>query len=573
MGDENAILAYYQAIQDGSENVGKWIRLLYEMILDGLEDNSWFYDGRKAWNAIRFMQRYCHHNKGPLAPQRIVFDLWQRANLSLIFGIVDDEGKRQFTEVFWEVGRKMGKSLIAGGMGNYFAFCGEFGSEIYYLAPKLDQADLCYGAFEFNVQQEPELAKRTKSTKYRGLYIQETNTTVKKLPFTDRKSDGYNPAFYCADEVAAWVGLRGLRQWEVMVSGTGARSEPLGLAISSAGYEDEGIFDELMKRGTAVLKGTSSEKHLLPILYQIDNVDKWDDINELKKSLPGLGHSVSVKYILNQIAIANQSASKKIEFLTKFCNVKQNASTAWFEVALINKMFNNPETGEPYRYTLDDFRNTYCLGGLDLSQTTDLTSACVLIERNGIIWVFSHFWLPAEKLKEATERDEIPYEIMIKRGHLSLSGDAFVDYRDVYNWFRMLVEVYQIYPLQIGYDRYSSQYLCQDLAAYGFHMESVFQGFNLSGISDNLEGLMRNGQIACADDNSLLKIHFANAAQQLESNTNVHPRKKLVKLSRFAHVDGVAAILDALCMRQNHWTELGDQLKNETDEDPETETT
>ena len=169
MGDENSILTYYQAIQNGSENVGKWIRLLYEMILDGLENNSWFYDSVKAWNAIRFMQRYCHHNKGPLAPQRIVFDLWQRASLSLIFGIVDGDGKRQWTECLWEIGRKMGKSVVAGGIGNYFAYAaGEFGSEIYYLAPKIDQADLCFSAFEFNVNAEPELQKRTKSTKYRG---------------------------------------------------------------------------------------------------------------------------------------------------------------------------------------------------------------------------------------------------------------------------------------------------------------------------------------------------------------------------------------------------------------------
>lgn len=562
MGDENAILTYYQAIQNGSENVGKWIRLLYEMILDGLQDKSWFYDSVRAWNAIRFMQRYCHHNKGPLAPQRIVFDLWQRASLSLIFGIVDGDGKRQWTEVLWEIGRKMGKSLVSGGIGNYFAYAaGEFGSEIYYLAPKIDQADLCYSAFEFNVNMEPELQKRTKSTKYRGLVIAETNTTVKKLPFSDRKSDGYNPMFYCADEVASWVGERGLKQWEVMVSGTGAREEPLGLAISSGGYVTGGIFDEFEKRGTAVLKGTSREKHFLPIMYKIDDPEKWDDINELRKSLPGLGKNVKVKFILDQIDIARESISKKNEFLTKFCNLKQNASTAWFEAKLVSGLFGN-------HFSMEDFRGTYCLCGLDLSQTTDLSSSCAVIQRDGILWVFSHFWLPGEKLQEATDRDGIPYEAMIRRGFLSLSGDNFVDYHDVYQWFVDLIEKYQIYPLQIGYDRYSSQYLCQELSQYGFHLESVFQGFNLSGIADNLEGLMRNGEIKCADDNDLLKIHFMDAAQQMESNTSVHPRKKLVKISKNAHVDGVAAILDALCMRQNHWSELGEQLKNErTDDD------
>jgi phage terminase large subunit-like protein len=114
----------------------------------------------------------------------------------------------------------------------------------------------------------------------------------------------------------------------------------------------------------------------------------------------------------------------------------------------------------------------------------------------------------------------------------------------------------------IGYDRYSAQYLVQDLETYGFHCDSVFQGFNLTGIEDNLEGLLKNGAIQCADDNDLLKIHMLDAAQQIESNTSAHPRKKLVKISKFAHVDGVAAILDALCMRQNHWAEYGDRLRN-----------
>ena len=556
MSKENAILAYYQGIQDGSICVGKWIRMLYERILDGLECKQWFFDQRKADNCIQFFETYCHHNKGPLAPQRIRLSLWEKASLSLIFGIVDDDALRQFTEVLWVIGRKQGKTLLAGGVGNYVAYvAGEYGSEIYYLAPKLDQADLCYGAFEFNVNAEPDLLKRTKSTKYRGLFIKESNTSVRKLPFSDRKSDGYNPMLYVGDEVASWLGDRGLKQWEVMASGTGARREPLGMAISSAGYENEGIYDELVKRGTGFLMGNSREKHLLPILYMIDDINKWDDINELRKSLPGLGDSVSVKFILREIDTAHASLSKKTEFITKYCNIKQNSSQAWFDAQTIDKAFGNS-------LRLEDFRNTYALGGIDLSQTTDLTSACVLIERDGVIWIFSHFWLPAEKLEIATKRDEIPYPAMIERGHLSLSGTELIDYRDVRDWFMRLVRDYKIFPLQIGYDRYSAQYLVQEMTERNFHMESVSQGYNLTGIEDNFEGMLREGKIRCADDNSLLKIHLLDSAQQMESNTSAHPRKKLAKISKYAHVDGTAAILDALCMRQNHWQEMGRRLMN-----------
>lgn len=562
MRDENAILAYYQKIKDGSETVGKWIRLLYEVILQGLSDKRWFWDQRLASNAIGFLERYCHHYKGKLAPQRIRLSLWERSSISLIFGIVDGTGKRQFNEVFWEVGRKMGKSLIAGGIGTYMAYAaGEYGSDIYYLAPKLDQADLCYSALEFNVNAEPELRAITKSTKYRGLVIKETNSTVRKLAFTAKKSDGYNPMFYCADEVASWPGASGLRQWEVMVSGTGARIEPLGLAISSGGYENEGLFDELMKRGTAFLNGNTKESHILPILYMIDDPEKWDDLTELKKSLPGLGESVDEAFIRREIDVAYGSISKRTEFITKYCNLKQNSSTAWFEAAVIEGIF--PGQNQAMSMRLEDMAESYAVVGVDMSQTTDLTSTCAIIEKNGIMWVFSHFWLPKDRIQEATVRDEIPYDAMVERGYLSLSEGHMVDYRDVYQWIVELIEKYKVYPLKVGYDRWSSQPLVQALQAYGFQTDSVNQGFNLGGICDVLDAMVREKRIRSAEDNGLLKIHFYDAALQSENNLTAHPRHQLAKMSKRAHVDGVAAILDALCMRQVHWAELGEQLKNE----------
>ena len=556
MKDENAILAYWAEIRTGGVTVGKWIRLLYEVILQGLSENRWFYDPKLGSNAVRFIERYCHHYKGKLAPRRIALSLWERASISLIFGIVDNTGKRQFTEVFWVVGRKQGKTLLAGAIGNYMAYAaGEFGSEIYYLAPKLDQADLCYSAFEFNVHAEPELDAITRSTKYRGLVIQETNTIVKKLAFTSKKSDGYNPMFYCADEVAAWPGVNGLRQWEVMVSGTGAREEPLGMAISSGGYENEGLFDELMKRSTSFLMGNSREQHILPIIYMVDDPQKWNDLTELQKSLPGLGESVSEDFIRKEIDIAEESASKAIEFRTKYCNLKQNSSVAWLRAEDVQKAFG-------WRKTLEELRNCYCVSGLDLSQSVDLTSACILTEKDGIVWIHSHFWLPKNRLEEATKRDGIPYEIYVQRGFLSLSGEEFVDYHDVEEWYVRLVKEYKIFPLQVGYDRYSAQYLVQALEKRSFHMESVFQGYNLTGIADNFEGMLREGKIRCMDENDLLKIHMMDAAQQIEAGTSAHARKKLVKISKNAHVDGLAAILDAMCMRQNHWAEMGNRLMN-----------
>lgn len=557
MTAESAILQYWNEINTGGVNVGKWIKLLYDVIMQGLQEKRWFYDHKLADNALRFIQRYCHHYKGKLAPKRIELSLWQRAAISLIFGIVDASGKRQFVQVFWLCGRKQGKTIIAAAIATYMSYAaGEYGSEIYFLAPKLDQADLCYSALEFNVHAEPELESITRSTKYRGLMIAETNTMVKKLAFTSKKSDGYNPQFYCADEVAAWPGVSGMRQWEVMASGTGAREEPLGLAISSGGYENEGLFDELMKRGTAFLMGNSREEHILPILYMVDDREKWNDLTELEKSLPGLGVSVSREFIQKELVSAETSESKASEVKTKYANLKENLQTAWLRAEDINKMFG-------WRKEMAEISGHYCVSGLDLSQTTDLTCGIIITEVEGILWTHAHFWLPAKKLQEAMKRDDVPYEKYIKKGFLSLSGEEFINYDDVVKWYMDLVMMYKVYPLIIGYDRWSARETVQELEKRHFHTDSVMQGFNLNSVSDTLEGMLREGKIRDMDDNDLLKIHMADAAQKFESNTDyAHPRKMLVKISKYSHVDGMAAMLDGMAMRQFKWKELGTRLEN-----------
>ena len=550
----NWILAYYQGITDGSIVVGRWIRLLYDLIVHGIEDGTYIFDQTKANNAIRFIETFVRHNKGKLAPNLLELSLWQKAAISVIFGIVDKNGNRQFREVVMVVGRKCGKTLLASAIMAYMVYAeGEYGQEVYCLAPKLDQSDLVYSAFEFTVDHTPAFASRTRKRGRIGdIYVAESNSTIKKIAFSEKRADGYNPQLTIADEIASWPGDRGLKQYEVMISGTGARTQPLMLAISSAGYVNEGIYDELFKRSTRVLQGDSQEKRLLPFLYTIDDVRKWNDINELRKSLPGLGVSVPVDFILNEINTASESLSKRAEFLTKYCNIKQSSSQAWLaEQTVLNASGKHLE--------LSDFADSYAVVGLDLSRTTDLTAATVVIEKNGELYVFAKFWLPAEKIQDATAADGLPYQVYIQRGLLEPSGDNVIDYRDCYRWVTSLIEEYRIYPLQVGYDRYCAQYLIQDLKAYGFQVDDVFQGTNLTPVIRETEGLLKDGKIHIGD-NDLLKVHMLDSALKMDSESE---RVKLIKLRKYGHIDGMAALLDAMCVRQKHWQAIGDQLKNE----------
>lgn len=567
---ENFILSYYQGMKDGTIVVGQWVMLLYELIIQGLQDKRWFYDHKKALKAIKYFEKHVFHVEGPLAPKVVKLELWQKALLSLIYGIVDENGKRQFREIFLLIARKNGKSIIASGISKYhFENGDEYGAKIYNLAPKLDQADIVYNNTWQMIMLDPDYKKKKamidearqarqkiddsflQRHRMTDLYYPEFNSTIKKIAFSAKKSDGFNPSVCICDELASWEGDRGLKQYDVMKSGMGARSEPIMFSCTTAGYINDSIFDELMRRATRFLLGDSKENRLLPVLYMIDDVEKWNDLNELKKSNPNLGVSISYDYMLEEIAIAEGSLPKKNEFMVKYCNIKQNSSLAWLSTKTVEKCINKPLRAE-------DLVHSYAVAGIDLSQTTDLTCALVLVERDGIINVLPKFWLPKNKLEDAIARDNLPYELYIQKGWLELSGEEFVDYHDCYNWIVEMVEKYQILPQVVGYDRYSSQYLIQDMKTYGFVTDDVYQGDNLWGVLQEMEGLLKEGRINIGD-NDLMKIHLLNAGIKMNKERG---RGKLIKLNASAHIDGCAALADALCVRQKHYSEIGERLKN-----------
>jgi phage terminase large subunit-like protein len=571
MNKDNPIYAYYDGLNNGKFIVGKWIRYIYEYLVKGLEQGSFFYNADKADKAIDYIENHCFHTEGELAPGTITLELWQKAMISSIFGIVDKDGRRQFREVNLVVARKNGKSLLASAIAKYeWLMEGGYGARVYCLAPKLDQADIIYNNVWAMTQLDPEWkaikeeieAKRedrravddSALARHRmtDLFMPATNSTVKKIAFSAKKSDGFNPSLCICDEIASWEGDKGLKQYEVMKSGMGARPEGILLSCSTSGYINDSIYDELFKRSTRFLLGDSKETKLLPFLYTIDDAEAWNDINELKKSNPNLGVSIPESYMLEEIAIAEGSPSKKSEFLTKYCNIKQNSSLAWLKAEDIEKACKK-------EIHIEDFKHCYAVAGIDLSQTTDLTACVVVIEKEGELYVFGKAWLPAEKIQEATERDGLPYQIYIQQGLMATSGENFVDYRDCYDWLVNLVEEYEILPLQVGYDRYSANYLINDLKVYGFQCDDVYQGEQLYPILQEFEGMLKDGVIHIGN-NSLMKVHMLNSAIKMSVERG---RGKLIKLNPTDHIDLVAALIDAMTVRQKWFAEIGEQLRNE----------
>ncbi|RGM73362.1 terminase large subunit [Agathobacter rectalis] len=549
---DNWIFKYHEAIKKKEVIVGVWVRLCFEILTTGLLNGEWEFNEKKANKAIKFIENFCHHSEG--RSDLLHLELWQKAIVSAIFGIMDKTtGYRQFREVFIIVARKNGKTLFAAAIAAYMTYIdGEYGAKVYFLAPKLDQADLVYDAFYQIVQSDDELDSITKKRRS-DIYIKAFNTSVKKIAFNSKKSDGFNPQLVVNDEMEAWPGDQGLKQYEVMTSALGARKQPLIISIATAGYVNDGIFDELFKRATAFLKGNSREKRLLPFIYMIDDIEKWDSIEELKKSNPNLGVSVSAEYYLEQIEIARNSISKKVEFMTKFCNIKQNSAVAWLDYWDVMKCVH-----EEKPLSLEDFKGCYCVGGIDLSRTTDLTAASIVINRDGINHIFTRFYMPQKRYEVAINEDNTPYNIYRDRGFLFISGENQVDYKDVYNWFIELVKVYKIKPLKIGYDRYSANYLVEDLKTAGFHTDDVYQGTNLTPVLHEFEGNLKDGLFDFGD-NSMLAAHFLNVAVDINLNDS---RMKPVKIEKRMRIDGAMSVFDALTMVSKYHNEIGKKLLN-----------
>ena len=570
MEKDNWIYKYHDGIKSGQFVVGEWIERVYDYIVAGLEEGKFSFDPEKAVEVIDWVETHCFHTEGELAPGNLKLEVWQKAFLSCVYGIVDENGKRQFREILLIVGRKNGKTKLASALGDYEFRQGGYGSRVFCLAPKLDQADLVYNDIWQMVTLDPEwqdlketLSERDKRgnkilddsmlARHRqsDLAIPGTNSSVKKIAFSAKKSDGFNPSLCICDEIASWEGDAGLKQYEVMKSGMGARPEGLLISCTTSGYINDSIYDELFKRATRFLRGDSKETKLLPFIYMIDDIDKWNDIDELRKANPNLGNSVSVDYMLEEIAVAEGSLSKKAEFFTKYCNLKQNSSLAWLDNQVIEGT-----TGE--HLDPEMFRGCYCVGGFDLSRTTDLTAACVVIEKGGELYVLARFYLPAERIEDAIQADGVPYNIYIQRGLLYPSGENIIDYNDVFNWFRELVEKYEIYPLKVGYDKYSASYLVQQMDAYGFHLDDVAQGYNLHPIIEDTYGKICDHKIHIGD-NDLFKIHMFNSAVKVSTEKG---KSKLSKIKPTAHIDGMAALLDAMTVRQKWYGDIGEQLSN-----------
>lgn len=550
MNSISKIEEYYQFLLDNPKKANHKVLSVYRKLVDDLKNGKvveyvnqntneverqvYIFDEEKANRPIEFIEKFCKHSKGKWAGKPIKLELFQKAFLQALYGFVSkDTGLRKYKKAVFFVAKKNTKSTLASGIGLYGLTSDyEAGAEVYSVAKVKDQAKITWLEATRMVNKSPSLKKRLR-TIVSGIYYDAKDGIFAPLASEKDSLDGKNPFYILADEIWAWTDMGLL---SMMEDGTSAREQPILLETSTMGPVREKVFDTEYDYCDKVIKGYNEEpngiidEELLPIIYELDKKEEWLDEECWYKANPALGVSKSLSYLRNKVKKALNDPSYLPNLLCKDFNLRVSDITAWLQYDELNN-----------ENKYDDLKDCYCIGGCDLSSTTDLTCATLLAFKDNEFKVKQMYFMPEKNLEVRVKEDKIPYDKWKEFGWLRTCDGSKVDYSDVTAWFVEQVEKYDLRPLWIGYDSWSASYWCNEMQEYGFDMVEVRQGAKtMSTPMKQLKADLIDKKINY-NNNPILKWCLSNLAIKTDENENIRP----VKIKSRARIDGAVSLIDA----------------------------
>lgn len=530
----NYIEEYYRQIKSGEIVASKRITKQYEKLIDDMYNHpQYIYDHAKAERPIKFIETFCRHSKGELAGKPLILDLFQKAYISALFGFVDKKtGKRRYTESFFYVARKNGKTTMLSAIALYMMIAdGESGAEVYSVASKRDQANILFDQAHEMIKQSPDLSRNIRKRKS-DLYFSHNFSKMQSLGKNSNSLDGLNAHLVVIDELHS---IQDRNLYEVMKQSQSARTQPLLIMITTAGTHRGTIFDDLYEYACNVVDGNFKDDNFLPIMYELDKKSEYKNPECWQKANPSLNISKRVEDLERKVARAENDANNLTGILTKDFNVRETSHNAW----LTFEQINNTAT-----FDIKDFADWYAIGGADLSITTDLSCATLLFvdPDTEMRYVHQMYWLPEDNLRERVDNDKIPYDKWYEQGLLRLCRGNTIDYSDITDWFVEMIEDYEITPLWIYYDNYSARYWVSEMEGHGFKMVRTPQGAKtLSLPMQNLGADLKKHKVNY-NNHPILKWCLTNTGIETDRNGNIVPVKNQLPKRR---IDGTASLLDA----------------------------
>jgi len=533
----NFIEEYYSKIESGEIVTSRRVKRVYSRLVNEIkhpkEGSPYYFDEELGERPINFIERFCKQSQGTLgAPLKL--ELFQKAFIQALFGFIEKEtGFRRFRETLFLCGRKNGKSTLLSGIALYMLVAdGEGAAEIYSVATKKDQAKKVLTEAVNMIKQSPELRAVIKKRR-NDVYFPYTASIFEALASDSNTLDGLNAHCVIIDELHA---IRDRNLFEVMKQSTSSRRQPLVVMITTAGTVRECIFDDMYKYACDVADGIIEDPLFLPILYELDAREEWTDPSKWIKANPGLGVIKQYKTLAAFVERAKNNPADVPGVLCKDFNVRENSSKSWLSFEEIN----NTAT-----FTREDVYNTYAIGGCDLSATTDLTAATLLIRKpnDETVYVLQQYFLPETRVEHLEDKNtnEAPYRIWEKRGLLTICSGNRVNYSDVTAWFVKMRDEWKIDPVKIGYDRALAGYWVDEMKNNNFVMEQVAQGsFTWSQPMREMGAAIAAHKVNY-NNNPVLKWCLSNTAAKKSGLNNIEP----IKITDKRRIDGAVSLLNA----------------------------
>lgn len=415
----------------------------FNKITEENETHTYIFDEKKANLPIQFIEYFCKHSKGKWAGKPVKLELWQKALIQAGWGFVDkDTGLRKYKKVLFFVARKNGKSTLDSGLSLYMLTKdGEGGAEVYSVATKRDQAKIVWDEAKRMIKKSPALASRMRCL-IGGIYYDHNESFMKALASDSNSLDGLNTHFGVADEVHAWKDKNLL---DVIYDSMSAREQPMIFESSTMGTIRGSVFDNEYEYAEDIIKGyeglsETKDETLLPIIYELDQPEEWQDEKKWYKANPGLGTIKNIKDLRDKVVRAKNNPTEITNLLCKDFNIRQNEQDKWLTFDIVNNEELIPE---------ERIYNTYAVAGVDLSSTTDLTCATLLVMRGDKKYIKQQYFIAGERLEYKIKDDKIPYDKWEQRGLVTICEGAKVDYSKVTEWFLRMKDEYEIAPLWI----------------------------------------------------------------------------------------------------------------------------
>lgn len=538
---------YLTQIRKGNIITSAEVRAIYETLDLQAKDRDFPFrlDLNAGQHAIDFIEEFCRHYEGELAGQLVKLDLWQKAFIQTLFGWVEKKSKiRRFREFMLLVARKNGKSMLSACIMVYMLVAdGEPGAQCVSVATKYDQASIVYKTARKIIEQDEDLRAMVKPI-IGGMEFKLTSSTMKALASNSKTLDGLNLHYVSCDELHAQADRN---MYDVTRQGMKARKQPIFGSITTAGFAREGIYDSLFEYAQGVATGSITDLRFLPVLYKLDSREEWTDPECWEKANPGLGTIKSREQLADDVEKAKNDPSYLPTLLVKDFDIQENAASTWLTYqAAVNEAV----------VSMDYLKKSYAIGGCDLSATTDLTCATLLIRKpeDPRYYVLQKYFLPSARVNtvESTSRKEAPYRLWAEQGWLTICEGASVDFHAVTEWFVEMVRAYDIRPLWIGYDAALSGYWVPEMTEYGFDMDRVRQGsFTWTYPMKMMQGAF-DDHLVVYQNNPMLRWCLLNTGKKSTNKDGIESIQP-VKVSETRRIDGMVSLLNAWVSYTNHY--------------------